>query len=310
MSKIRDSFLGFVVGDAFGVPYDGYQRHNLKKEKIGEMVGYKTHSEPAGSWSDDTSMTLATMDSVINNNGYDYEDIMKNFCCWYSNGEYTASGKLFDIGKITRTAILNYRSNENIKKCGQGKITDNGNGSLSRMLPVAVYTYYKSVSDEDTYEIVKNVSSLTHSHKIAILGCFIYVKFMQYIFSGKSIREAYEATVKYRHYVEYAGIRATNYYAKILSGKIDKVKQEDLSTSGFILDSLEAVFWVALNSRNYEESIINSVMLGRDADTTCALVGSITGFVYGNIPDRWTDKLLKKDYILEMIEKYEEVSMQ
>ena len=116
MSKIRDSFLGFVVGDAFGVPYDGYQRHNLKKEKIGEMVGYKTHSEPAGSWSDDTSMTLATMDSVINNNGYDYEDIMKNFCCWYSNGEYTASGKLFDIGKITRTAILTYRSNENIKK--------------------------------------------------------------------------------------------------------------------------------------------------------------------------------------------------
>ena len=310
MSQIRDSFLGFIVGDAFGVPYEGYQRQNLKKEKIGEMVGYKTHNEPPGSWSDDTSMTLATMDSVINNNGYDYEDIMKNFCCWYSNGEYTASGKLFDIGKITRTAILSYRSDENIKKCGQGNINDNGNGSLSRMLPIAVYTYYKSMSDDETYEIVKNCSSLTHSHKVAVLGCFIYVKFMQYIFSGKSIREAYEATIKYRHYVEYAGIRATSYYVKLLTKNIDKMNADDISTSGFILDTLQAVFWVALNSRSYEESIINSVKLGRDADTTCALVGSITGFVYGDIPDRWTDKIKKKDYILDMIDKYEEVAMQ
>ena len=304
MSQIKDSFLGFIVGDAFGVPYEGYQRQNLKKEKIGEMVGYKTHREPAGSWSDDTSMTIATMDSVINNNGYDYEDIMKNFCNWYSSGEYTASGKLFDIGKITRTAILNYRSEGNIKKCGQKKITDNGNGSLSRMLPVAIYCYYKDFDDDETYDIVKNVSSLTHSHKIAILGCFIYVKFMQYIFSGKSIREAYDLTVKY-NYFKYAGIRATGYFNRLLSGKIDTLNENDIKTTGFILDTLEAVFWVALKSKNYEDSVINSVKLGRDADTTAALVGSITGFVYGNIPDRWTEKVKRLDYLLELIDDYE-----
>jgi len=310
MCEIKDTFLGFIVGDAFGVPYEGYQRQTLKKENIGEMVGYKSYNEPAGSWSDDTSMTLATMDSVISHNGYDYEDIMKNFCLWYSNGEYTATGKLFDVGKITRTAILSYRSEESLKKCGQGTIQDNGNGSLSRMLPVAVYSYYKSLTDEETYDIVKNLSSLTHSHKVAILGCFIYVKFMQYIFSGKSIREAYEHTVKYRHYVEFAGIRATSYFSRLLSGKIDKLKVDDITTSGFILDTLESVFWVALNSRNYEESIINAVKLGRDADTTAALVGSITGFVYGGIPDRWLEKVKKKDYIKEMIDKYAEMVLE
>ena len=305
MSQIKDSFLGFIVGDAFGVPYEGYQRQNLKKEKLGEMVGFKTHREPAGSWSEDTSLTIATMDSVINHNGYDYEDIMKNFCNWYSNGEYTASGKLFDIGKITRTAILNYRSEENIKKCGQGKLTDNGNGSLSRMLPVAIYCYYKDFDDDETYEIVKSVSSLTHSHKIAILGCFIYVIFMKYIFSGKSIKEAYELTIKYKYY-RYAGIRATSYYSRLLSGKLDKAEEKDINTSGFILDTLEAVFWVALKSKNYEDSIINAVKLGRDVDTTAALVGSITGFVYGNIPERWVEKVKKLDYLLEIIDDYEE----
>lgn len=310
MSQIKDSILGFIVGDAFGVPYEGYQRKNLNKEKIGEMVGYKTHREPAGSWSDDSSMTLATMDSIINHNGFDCEDIMRNFCCWYSNGEYTASGKLFDIGKITRTAILNYRSDENIKKCGQGKITDNGNGSLSRMLPVAIYCYYKSLDDGETFDIVSRVSSITHSHKIAILGCFIYVKYMMYIFSGMSIKQAYEATMKYRHYIEFAGIRSKKYFSKLFSGKIDKLSADDISTSGFIMDTLEAVFWLALRSNSYEESIINAVKLGRDADTTAALVGSITGFVYGGIPNRWLDKIKRKDYIIEMIDNFEEVVKQ
>jgi ADP-ribosylglycohydrolase len=210
--KVKDGICGFIVGDALGVPVEFYSRAELAEDPVNEMRGNGTYNMPKGTWSDDSSMTIATMRSIVDKKGIDYEDIMKNFCCWYSNGEYTASGKLFDIGKITRTAILKYRSDENIKKCGQGNISDNGNGSLSRMLPVAVYTYYKSMSDDETYEIVKNCSSLTHSHKVAVLGCFIYVKFMHYIFSGKTIREAYERTFKYRHYVEYAGIRATSYY--------------------------------------------------------------------------------------------------
>ena len=246
----------------------------------------------------------------MSHNGFDCEDIMRNFCCWYSNGEYTASGKLFDIGKITRTAILSYRSDENIKKCGQGKITDNGNGSLSRMLPVAIYCYYKSLDDGETFDIVKRVSSLTHSHRIAVLGCFIYVKFMMYIFSGKSIREAYDLTMHYRHYIEFAGIRAKKYFSRLFSGKIDKLSVDDISTSGFILDTLESVFWVALRSNSYEESIINAVKLGRDADTTAALVGSITGFVYGNIPDRWLDKIKRKDYCVKMATDFAEVVKQ
>jgi ADP-ribosylglycohydrolase len=177
------------------------------------------------------------------------------------------------------------------------------------MLPVAIYCYYKNYDDDETFDIVKKVSSLTHAHKIAILGCFIYVRYMMYIFSGMSIREAYEKTIKY-NYIKYAGIRATGYFSRLFVGNIEKLNEKDIKTTGFVLDTIEAIFWVALKSKNYEDSIINAIKLGRDADTTAALVGSITGFVYGNIPERWLNKVKRLDYLEKIIDNYEETVKQ
>lgn len=65
MSILKNSLLGFVVGDAMGVPIEFETRETLKEYPLTEMVGYGSYDEPAGTWSDDTSMTLATIDSII-----------------------------------------------------------------------------------------------------------------------------------------------------------------------------------------------------------------------------------------------------
>ncbi|WP_235810740.1 ADP-ribosylglycohydrolase family protein [Tractidigestivibacter scatoligenes] len=58
---LRDCVYGQAVGDALGVPYEFRARGTF--ECTG-MVGHGSHSQPAGTWSDDTSMALATCDSI------------------------------------------------------------------------------------------------------------------------------------------------------------------------------------------------------------------------------------------------------
>ena len=102
MSLITDTILGFVVGDAMGVPVEFESREYLKKNRIEKMEGYMSYMQPAGTWSDDSSMTLATIDSIINKQNIDYDDIMNKFLNWYQNAEYTATDMIFDIGDTTR----------------------------------------------------------------------------------------------------------------------------------------------------------------------------------------------------------------
>ncbi len=62
MSKIVDSIIGHAIGDAMGMPTEFYQRKNLLKNPITEMIGSEKTQQQAGSWTDDTSMEIATID--------------------------------------------------------------------------------------------------------------------------------------------------------------------------------------------------------------------------------------------------------
>ena len=53
-----------AVGDALGVPVEFVQREVLKSSPVESMEGYGSHNQPVGTWSDDTSMVLATLDSM------------------------------------------------------------------------------------------------------------------------------------------------------------------------------------------------------------------------------------------------------
>ena len=58
--SLKAAVYGLAVADALGVPYEFLTRGSFKAI---EMVGYGSHQQPAGTWSDDTSLVLATCDS-------------------------------------------------------------------------------------------------------------------------------------------------------------------------------------------------------------------------------------------------------
>ena len=118
--SLRDCVYGQAVGDALGVPFEFRARGTF--ECTG-MVGNGTHGQPAGTWSDDTSMMLAICDSYRELGRIDVDDIRVKFLLWYRESAYTC-GRLFDIGAATASAL---RLGHGL--CGE---RDNGNGSLMR----------------------------------------------------------------------------------------------------------------------------------------------------------------------------------
>lgn len=308
MSIVKDSLYGFIVGDAMGVPIEFEDREKLINKPVTSMLGYGSHDVEAGVYSDDTSMTLATMDSIIRQNGIiNYNDIADKFCNWINNNEYTATNKVFDIGMTTKYALIKYFNNKiDATMCGGTNINENGNGSLMRMLPIALYCFYKNIKDDnEIFTLVKNSSSITHAHDISILGCYIYVRYFISLLETKNKISSYNFIKKlnYSMFIEEVKLE----YSRILFSDISTLNINDINSSGYVVDTLEAVFWIVLNCSSYNESIIGAINLGGDTDTIGAITGSIAGILYGydNISKRWISKLKNKDYIDEIIIKFE-----
>lgn len=307
--KIIDGIIGFAIGDALGVPAEFKSRDELKMKPIIDMVGGGSHNQVKGSFSDDTSMTLATIDSIIEKQAIDTDDIADKFLKWYRNGEYTATGKLFDIGRTTIQALVKYELNiDKAINCGGVGEYDNGNGSLMRILPVVYYIYYKKIDNEiEIYNIVKEVSSITHAHEISVLGCYIYTRYCLLLLEGNDKFEAYKKLQQLNYSI--FSENTLNKYERILKEDISPKSEDDISSSGYVVSTLEAVMWLFLNSKDYNSTILKAVNLGNDTDTIAAITGSLLGIYYGlnSIKNKWKLSLKKHDYIIDLCKKFEEM---
>ena len=94
-------------------------------------------------------------------------------------------------------------------------------------------------------------------------------------------------------------------YSIIFDKDFEKVKREDISSTGYVVDSLIASLWCLLTTDSYKGCVLKAVNLGNDTDTIGAIAGGLAGALYGldSIPKEWLDDLLKKDYIEELIER-------
>ena len=309
-NRLKNGILGFVIGDAMGVPLEFTKR---RIEKVTDMLEYGSHNMPKGSWSDDSSMVIATMQSIIDNKGnINYKDIMNNFILWIEKGKFTSNNKTFGVGGTTLKALRNYYYREEFimykdpLMCGIDDIKDNGNGSLMRILPIAYYCYYKKLKKEEIYKLVKDISSMTHRHSISILGCYIYVLFIIGILNGEEKEKIYKGIRKY-NYNKYFDKETINNYGRLLDNDISLLDIDNINSSGYVLNTLEAVIWCFMNSNDYNESIIKAINLGDDVDTIGALVGGLSGSYYNKINNKWLKDIKRKDYLLDLCSGYYEI---
>ena len=118
-----NGIMGFAIGDALGAPAEFGERWMRDMDPVKEMRSGGEFDVPEGGWTDDTSMTIATMESL--KNGFDPEDMMKRFLSWYRTGEYSWCGKPIGIGKQVLRALEHYEQFGDIGTCGGRTEMDN-----------------------------------------------------------------------------------------------------------------------------------------------------------------------------------------
>ena len=296
--KMESGIIGFVIGDAFGVPFEFLSSESLKNNNIIDMGGYKSHNVPEGTWSDDTSLMIAAMDSIQENGTINFKDIMYKFTEWIDYAKYTSTDKLFDIGMSTSMAIANFKKGVEATNCGTRGLYENGNGSLMRILPFVYYLKYSDYSEKERTTLINQASSLTHAHEISCLGCKIYADYVTLLLDGIDKLKALEL-LKQIDYSKYYSSESLKCYERILKGDLKSLSIDEIKSSGYVVDSLEASIWCTLKSNTYEEAVVTAVNLGEDTDTIGAITGSINGIIYGknSIPERWLNKLRRKEYL-------------
>ncbi|MFN8325062.1 MAG: ADP-ribosylglycohydrolase family protein [Flavobacteriaceae bacterium] len=301
LNHLQTILIGTAVGDALGVPVEFQPRGYLKANPVTDMREYGTHEQPKGTWSDDTSLMLCLAECM--REGLDSNTLAQKFIAWKNDNLWTPHGWVFDIGIGTRIAIKRLENGMTPELTGGFNEMDNGNGSLMRILPLVLHI--KDLNIDERYEWTKKISSITHAHVRSVMACFYYLEFAKKIIDGKEKFQAYnELQSELTQYFEQRKINPIeiNKFHRLLVEDISKVDEDNIKSSGYVMDTLEASIWSILTTNNYKDAVLKAVNLGHDTDTTGAVTGGLAALIYGldNIPNEWINTLARKDDIINL----------
>jgi len=302
-TKTLSGLMGLCIGDALGVPVEFTSRAERIKSPVTSMQGYGTWDVPPGTWSDDSSLTFCLAECLCD--GFSLDAIANSFCRWYDEAYWTARDEVFDVGNTTFLAIANLKQGIPPLEAGGKTENSNGNGSLMRILPM-VYCH-KSLTFAELISRVHQVSCITHAHMRSQIACGIYISIAVCLLQGLEPQPAYLQGLENIRQI-YSTSEYTleiPHFSRVFSGEIDKLPLEEIRSSGYVIDTLEASLWCLLNSSNYAEAVLKAVNLGGDTDTTAAVTGGLAGIYYGveNIPSEWISQIARKQDIIDLAER-------
>lgn len=275
--RLVGAVWGHLVGDAVGVPYEFRDATRIGEPRFGASG---THGQRPGTWSDDGALMLALLDSLTAV-GFDIEDQGRRIVAWYRDKAYTPDGDgYFDIGNATRNAIHALERGIAAERAGGTEERSNGNGSLMRILPLAVV--FRDDSDRELATMAHRASSVTHGTARAQVACALYTLIAKRLLTGASRREALtDARAALR------GIYAND--PERLAALDHLEGYRDRGGRGRVWDSFWSAWDAFAGADSYAETIERAIRYGNDTDTTAAIAGGLAGIHWGidGIPAGW-----------------------
>ena len=299
LAAIRDralgAFVGLAVGDALGTTLEFRERDSY--EPLTEMVGGGPFRLAPGQWTDDTSMALCLAECLIARNGLDERDLLERFCRWFEDGENSCTGRCFDIGNVTASALMHFRSTGDIH-AGPTDPRTAGNGSLMRLAPVALRYW----NDPDALrDAARRQSYTTHGATECVDACEALALMLANAIQGKPLSDVLSPSY---------GSTLCNGVRTIIAGSWRGKRREEILSSGYVLHSLEASLFCVGSTGSFEEAVLKAANLADDSDTTAAITGQLAGAVYGlsGIPRRWRQTLAWNGRIESLAKRLSEAS--
>ncbi len=228
--------IGAIVGDIIGSIY--------------EFNGIKSTDfllfSPACHFTDDTVLTVALADAIINS--ADYADKLKEYYLRYPKAGYGS--------RFSEWALSNERE----------PYHSWGNGAAMRISPVGFA--YETL--EITLEQAEKFTIITHDHSEGIKGACATAAAIYLARTGASREEM-------RSFIE-------NTFNYDLQRTVESVRPQyhyEVSCQKTVPEAILAF----LDSTDFENAIRLAISLGGDSDTLACITGGIAQAYYGSVPD-------------------------
>ncbi len=285
MNRHKGAFYGCLVGDALGAPVEFKYRNSFPE--VRDMMPCLHFETPAGAFTDDGSLMLCLAAALIYNDGhYDAHTVLSHYMAWFRDGYLSATGHCFDIGRTTQIALEEFDTHGYTKAKTSGE-HQAGNGSLMRIAPIPLLY---GADEDKMWEMAARESQTTHANKQAMWCCSVWSAMVALCLKGGTKQELlkYLGELGYEEGCE--RFRGLDFQTK---------SRDEISSSGYVVDTMEAALWAFFRTESFEEGLILTVNLGGDADTVGAVFGTLAGAFYGfyAIPSRWLDALQKREMV-------------
>lgn len=298
--RIAGGLYGLLVGDALGVPYEFHDPDDLPPRFEIEMAPpadfHRAHAGvPPGTWSDDGAQALLLLASLLECGRLNPEDLGKRLLAWQRDGYMAVDGRVFDIGVQTAEALGYVRMGVPALSAGPDDEHANGNGSLMRVLPLALW---HCGSDEDLVRAAHDQSRVTHGHLRAQACCALYCLWARRILEEHPDPwEAAVATLRSIYGPESAEWAEVDWH-------IRPQDPPEGDGSGYVVDCLRSARY-AVEAGDYEAAVKEAIALGHDTDTTACVAGGIAGLQdgIGAIPERWLKALRGKEVVEPLLQR-------
>ncbi|MGR8935344.1 MAG: ADP-ribosyl-[dinitrogen reductase] hydrolase [Gammaproteobacteria bacterium] len=260
------AYQGLACGDALGATVEFMSPRQIAK-RYGvhrDIIGGGWLGLPAGQVTDDTQMSLALGQAIIDKQGWHLPSVADAFVGWlHSNPP--------DIGNTCWRGIVRYRDSGELS--GPPRDDEAGNGACMRNLPVVLATLHRP---EHFTDWTLQQCHITHNNPLSDAATLALGRMVGHLILAGDMeacrREAEQLVANYSQfrYAPYPG-----------------------KASAYIVDTVQTVLHYFFTSDDFESCLIGTVNQGGDADTTGALAGMLAGARYGveGIPERWLGRL-------------------
>ena len=292
--RLAGAVWGHLVGDAVGVPYESRPATPAVQIVFGEKG---TWDQPPGTWSDDGALMLALLDSLLAT-GFDTTDQAQRALAWYRGTAYTPGGDgRFDIGTTTGEAIRAFSGGTPAEEAGPTHEQANGNGSLMRILPLALVE--RDVTDAELAARAHRASRVTHGTVRAQVACALYSLLVRRLLAGTGGRAAALADARRSLRNVYDTGSAVEH-----SAALDHLESYSArGGQGSVWDSFWSAWDAFAGARDYRDTIQRAVAYGHDTDTTAAIAGGLAGIRWGigGIPGEWLRGLRGREVVEPLV---------
>lgn len=299
-NELAGGLLGLLVGDALGVPYEFHPAHELPPSEAIELEpppGFRrAHPGIApGTWSDDGAQALCLLASLQAQGHLDVGDFGRRLLSWHDQGYLAVDGRVFDVGIQTARALRALAAGATPLEAGPSDERANGNGSLMRALPLALW---HQGSDEELAHDATLQSRVTHGHPRSLACCALYV-----LWARATLRRAPEPWS-----AATAAARQLWRPGSPLRAELEEHVRPDDPTpgrgSGYVVDCLRSARHAVEVGTTYEHVVRAAISLGDDTDTTACVAGGIAGIRFGleGIPQRWRAALRGREELRPLLD--------